>query len=279
MVLPRTPNQLDTVAIGMRSLDLPEETMVLSKFVRRLDTESRSLVLANPAATNPPLVDAVARVFDDQPVSVTVEDIPTESRDQIVVRREDEVLARSTVNEFLDSILLADTDLYTSGARSLSEADLPAVMEALEGTRFTMDDDSDANRGKLLFVAMSRYIEKLAADHTGGTLRTGFQYLSRLRDEHGTAEAYRALGEAPVDVHVYGVPDMEPPEDIDVTVHEGESQSYRENWFVVFEPPETEPDAGMALVCSQLGPNSWDGFWTGDGDLVAEIAQAIRNDL
>lgn len=253
--------------------------MPLSKFVRRLDTESRSLVMANPAASNPPLVDAVARVFDDQPVAVTIEDIPSESRDKIVVRREDEIVATSTVNEFLDSILLADADLYTTGTRSLSEADLPAVVEALEETRFRMEDESDANRAKRLFVAMSRYIEKLAADHTEGTLRTGFQYLSRLRDEHGTADAYRALGEAPVDVHVYGVPDRKPPADIDVTVHEGGSQPYRENWFVVFEPPEDEAEAGMALVCSRSGPNVWEGFWTSDGDLVEEIAHTIRSEL
>lgn len=129
-------------------------------------------------------------------------------------------------------------------------------------------------------VAMSRVIERLAAESRGGTLRASFQRLSRITDEQGTERVYQTVGNSATNVHVYGVDDWNGPS-LPVTVHTGTSSEYRRSWFVVFTPPEgARPDTDhAALVALEDEPNLWDGFWTFRPKLVERIDDYIADCL
>ena len=86
------------------------------------------------------------------------------------------------------------------------------------------------------------------------------------------------------DVHVYGVAGSGPV-DLDVAVHTGTGDAYRDGWFVVFQPDEpagtdSNRDEGpIALVSLETEPRVWDGFWTADPDRAAEIAAFVDAEL
>lgn len=225
------------------------------------------------------MVEIIEDLFDDQPVEVAIEDIPELPDDQLVLRQDEEIVATSPINEFLDSVLLTDSTGYVTGHLPLSEVAVPDVIRALEETTFKVDTYRKGNREKLLFIAISRYVEKLAFEGDGGTLRTGFQELSRMRDESGTAEVYKTLGQTDVDVHVYGVPDWVPGEDFGVTIHGGYDEEFSTNWFVVYEPPAEADHDGMAFLSTEIDSNQWEGFWSTDADLIAEISDYLAENL
>jgi hypothetical protein len=156
----------------------------------------------------------------------------------------------------------------------------------------------ESNKEKLLLIVISRVIERIANETGGGTLRASFQRLSRLKDERGTYEVYGSVARSGVDVHVYGMDDAEPAEELPVTVHTGSSYPYRRSWFVVFTPPGgSDPESGMdgwngsdigngkddengdhaALVALEDEPNVWDGFWTFRPELVSRIDRYIAD--
>ncbi len=253
--------------------------MPLADYISRLDSQAPTLVLANRKRTTQPMAELVASMFEDQPVEVRIDDVSEVPPDHMVVLREGSVVATSSVDEFLDSVLFADAERFTSGSRPLADADLPDVVAALEETSFVFGGTSTANTQKLLFIAISRYIERLAFESPGGRLRTGFQHLSRMGDEQGTAAVYRTLGNADLDVHVYGVPDWIPPADFGVTVHGGYTPEFRENWFVIYEPPPELDDSPMALLSNRHGDHGWRGFWTTDEGIVSELAAYVSTHL
>lgn len=255
------------------------QQMALTDYISRTDTQESTLVLANRKRTTQPMVDLVASTFDDQPVEVRVDDIPDVPPDHMVVLDDGSVAASSSIDEFLDSVLFVDADRYTDGTRSLDDATLPDVIAALEDTTFILDGNAAANTQKLLFVAISRYIERLAYETPGGRLRTGFQHLSRMRDEQGTANVYRTLDGADLDVHVYGVPDWLPPAEYGLTVHGGHSSEFRENWFVIYEPPPELDEPAMALLSHEIDGGRWEGFWTSDEEIVSELSAYVSRNL
>jgi len=120
------------------------------------------------------------------------------------------VIARSTLDELLESVLLINSDLYKTGAIDLNEVTLPDVLSGLDEVPFRLRGYPHSNKEKLLLIVVSRVIERIAAEAGGGTLRASFQRLSRLQDERGTREVYETLGNSGVDVHVYGVGDADP---------------------------------------------------------------------
>jgi len=182
------------------------------------------------------------------------------------------VIARSTLDELLESVLLINSDLYKTGAIDLNEVTLPDVLSGLDEVPFRLRGYPHSNKEKLLLIVVSRVIERIAAEAGGGTLRASFQRLSRLQDERGTREVYETLGNSGVDVHVYGVGDADPGVSLPVTVHEGRSSPYRRSWFVVFNPPPGADAArSVALVALEDEPNVWDGFWTFRPKLVDRI--------
>lgn len=253
--------------------------MTLTDYVSAVESADSTLVVANRRRTTQPMVELVSGMFDDHPVEVRVDEIPSVPSDQMVVLRDGSKVASSGIDEFLDSIIFTERDRSADAVRSLREADLPDVLAALEDTRFVLDTSAPSAARRRLFVAISRYIEGLAFESSAGQLRTGFQHLSRMRDEGETAAAYRALGNTDLDVHVYGVPDWTPSSEFDVTVHGGDTPEYRENWFVVYEPPADRSERGMAFLSTRNGTREWHGFWTTSADTVSELSHYISTHL
>jgi DICT domain-containing protein len=121
---------------------------------------------------------------------------------------------------------------------------------------------------------MSRYIEYQAWVGAAGTLRTSFQRLSLLDDERGTRDVYDRLGDCSgLDVHVYGIPDWDPPETLGISVHGVSDEEIARNWFVIYEDDDRP---GVAMLAVEIGPTEWHGFWTFDQDEVGRIDQYVR---
>ncbi len=229
----------------------------------------------DPDASAAPVREALHRLFDNQPVTIC--EGAANQNDDLVVIRDGEIIASSSVDELLRSVLLINSDVYISGARGLEETELPDVLKALEETPLRLRGYPDSDLEKLLFVKVSRAIERLAYETGKGTLWVGFQRLSRLVDEPGTYEAYKQLCTTDLDIHAYGVDDPRLPPEIerDLTVHAGSSRLHSRCWFVVFEPPSSNGRSAGLLAIEQE-PNCYTGFWTFQPRRVESIRQTIE---
>ncbi|RLM70531.1 DICT sensory domain-containing protein [Halorubrum sp. Atlit-26R] len=252
----------------------------LRSFFDELEAPDRHLVLLNRSSPDP-VRNLLDSLLDGQPVSVSEAEADTAADDDVVALVEDgSVVARSTLDELLESVLLINSDLYKSGAIELDEVALPAVFEGLDEVPFRVRGYPASNKEKLLLIVVSRVIERIAAEHGGGTLRASFQRLSRIDDERGTRDVYERVAGTGVDVHVYGVGDVESLSGLPVTVHTGTSYPYRRSWFVVFTPLDGG-DGGdhVALLALEDEPNVWDGFWTFRPELVTRIERYIAEEV
>lgn len=247
----------------------------MDHLIERL-ADASPTVRINPDTCAGPVRETLDRIFENQPVSIA--ETPAGQNEDIVVVRDGEVVAGSSTEELLRSILLVNSDVYITGSRSLAETELPDVLKALEETPLRLRGYPASDSEKLLLITVSRAIERLAYEANRGTLRVGFQRLSRLVDEPGTYRVYERLCESDLDVHAYGVGDSSPPSAFDLSVHAGTSRFHRRCWFVVFEPSETgEQYAGLFAI--EREPNHWDGFWTFRPRRVRSIARAIESDI
>lgn len=280
-----------------RSEERPPVT--LRSFIDDIGSVSRTIAVVGDDATSP-LEALLADTFGDQPIDVessaTVpvdSDIDPEIADALERDGDTAVLleagmpvAASPMSDLYDSLLAINSDLFVTGARGVGDIDLPAVLAALDETRLRLRGYPRSHKEKLLLILISRYIEQHAWAAGSGTLRSGFQHLERIDDEIGTREVYAELTTTDVDVHVYGLEsDVATAVDLDVTRHTGTGAEYRDGWFVVYEPDETAalendpaPDP-IALVCLEIEPGVWDGFWTYDPDRVAGIGAYVEQEL
>ncbi|ATW88174.1 hypothetical protein halTADL_1399 [Halohasta litchfieldiae] len=251
----------------------------LRGFFEEIKNPDRQLVVLNRDAEYPVrrLLDSM---LDGQPVSVSDLDVADEETDTVALVEDGGILARSTLDELLESVLLINSDLYKTGAIDLEDITLPDVLQGLDEVPFRLRGYPDSNKEKLLLISISRVIERIAAETGGGRLRASFQRLSRLNDERGTYRVYEILSNSGIDVHLYGVGDTDPSDDLPVTVHTGTSYPYRRSWFVVFQPPpDAEITDHVALLALEDEPNVWDGFWTFRQPLVEEIESYIAENI
>ena len=229
----------------------------------------------DPSASVAPVQDALSRLFDDQQVSVTTAD--SGQADEVAVVRDGEVVATSSASAMMRSLLLVNSDVYITGSRGLDDAALPPTVQALHDLQFRLAGYPESDSEKLLLIALSRAIERRALDAGRGTLRVGFQRLSRLVDEAGTRRVYERLAETDLAVHAYGVGDTDLPESLGVTAHTGTTDLHRRGWFVVFEPPAASDAEPAALYAIEVGDNRWDGFWTYTPERVDGITEVITD--
>ena len=245
----------------------------MNRLIDRFANASPTLYI-DPDACVAPVHEAMDQLFEDQPV--TVSGGSSDQPDDIVVVRDGEVVASSSADELLESVLLINSDVYISGSRSLTETEFPEALKALEETPFRLRGYPKSDSEKLLLITVSRAIERLAYGTGEGTLRVGVQQLSRLVDEPGTYRVYERLCETDLDVHVYGVEDTQLPAELDLTAHTGTSQFYRDCWFVVFEPPSSN-GRSAGLYAIEREPNHWEGFWTFRPQRVGSISRTIED--
>lgn len=246
---------------------------MIDRLFRQLPSRSCTIRI-DPDASVAPIRETVERLFDTQPVAVTGGPVDGGG---IEVIRDGERIASSSADELLQAVLLVNSDVYISGSRPLEDCRLPEVLCALDEIPFLVQGYPNSDTEKLLLIAVSREIERLAYERGRGTLLVGFQQLSRLVEEPGTSHVYERLSETELDIHAYGVEDVSLPAEFDLTVHTGDSHFYRRSWFVVFQPPSDDHPTTRAagLFSTERGPNRWDGFWTFDADRVDAIARTV----
>lgn len=250
--------------------------MSLSQFIESSPAPECTLVVENRTAPQP-IQAMLDDLFENQAVTVDEQDRPAGDENQIYLLRDGEVAATSPLSTLRDVVLLINSDTYVTGARDPDDVDLPDVIAALEGRRFTLRGYPESDTEKLLLVVISRYVERLSLESDGGKHRASFQRLSRIVDEQGTRSVYERLADSPVDVHVYGVPDWTPPRGLAVTMHGGWTPEFTDSWFVVHRPEEDGTPA--ALVANELEPEVWEGVWTFDAARVDVINKYVEREL
>ncbi|MFC7020064.1 MULTISPECIES: DICT sensory domain-containing protein [Haloarcula] len=245
--------------------------MTIARFIDAVSTGGKTLTVYNedePA----PLVRMLRRMVDTPTVDVR-EGSSDDGAVTDAVTLEDEngaELGMSSLEDIARSVLMVNSDLYTTGTRPVDEVQTPEVLANLEETTFSV-----SGKQKMLLIQMSRHIESLALQHGDGTLHAGFQYLSRIDDERGTRRVYERLVERDVDVHLYGVPDSELSVSEDVAVYTSPTEELRRSWFVVHTGC---PDpAKAALVAEETGDNEWRGCWTFDGEVTDAVTEYVEN--
>ncbi|ELZ90015.1 DICT sensory domain-containing protein [Haloferax sulfurifontis] len=282
--------------------------MGLDSFLGAIDTASRSLSVVNRSAPDP-VLRMLETTFVDQPVSV--DELSDDARgDDVVVLSEGttegrEVVATSSLEDVMNTVLLVNSDLYKTGQTKLDEFELPSVLTRLDDVPFSLRGYPESDKEKLLLVAISRYIERHAWRAGDGRLRSSFQRLSRIKDERGTRAVYQKVASTDVQTHVYGIPDWTPPSNSDLLTHGGYTDEFYDSWFVVYTPPEggpgesiesdggtdeAAPDDGrgidgatpgqpVALLALETEPKRWEGYWTFRPSLVADIDRYISRNM
>lgn len=239
--------------------------MALAEFIDDVDSREHTLTVVDREAHDP-VMRLLQRMFESENVEVR-ERSTGAAGPANVVRLEDEsgmAIASSELGEVRDRLLMVNSDMYITGTRPLEEVETSEVVANLDDTTFTVSDKS-----KLLLIHISRQVEALALETGGGVTHSGFQELSRLHDERGTEAAYSRLTRTDVDVHVYGIPDWTEEPD-GMTVHDGHTEELRKGWFVVHDG-DGDDERKAALVCTEVGPNEYEGFWTFRAALVDEV--------
>lgn len=240
------------------------------------DSETTTELVVLNRTQPEPVQRLLENAFDGE-VTVTEEHRPAIGTDTVVLVQNDEIVATSSLESIMDAFLLINSDTYRTGTKGLDETFLPDVLANLDEVGMRLRGYPETNKGKLLLIAVSRYIEATALDVGQGRLDAAFQRLSRLDDEFGTRRVYERLADTAVEIHTYGVTGGKWIEDqgIDIAAHTGEADRYRKSWFVVYSPPPPSQDRSMALLAWELRNNEWRSSWTFDPEWVASIQEHI----
>ncbi|MFD1645838.1 DICT sensory domain-containing protein [Haloarchaeobius litoreus] len=199
----------------------------------------------------------IERQFEAHSVTVDWQQLPPDAPEPFVVVEEGGEFVGAIPLDELEWLLTppvvrpADPSQVAPGYRVL--------FEVLDETVFTA-----MNRRQLL--AVSREIEDRARRVGNGQLHASFQHLSAFAEQ---VEWYWTLGEAGLDIHVYGAPDWEPPEIPGVTFHGYGDEMLERYWVVTFDGG-TEETQACGLVGREYD-GTFDGFWTDDPTLVTQI--------
>ena len=235
--------------------------MPLSEVIERVKGNEKTLVVFNPPADST-LVSDLGDYFTTQNVTVTGRRTASgEPEGVVVLQFDDEVLA-AVPAEQLDE-LLAGGALRDTGI-GIDDTDYHEILQHLKETTFTSYD-----KGQM--IAISHEIEDRALRVDEGRLYTGFQYASKLDDQH---DRYRRLGTTGVDIHTFTAPDGTPIEIEGITHHSIDNTEIERSWFVVFDGGGTD-SYKTALLATEQAPNRFYGFWSDDPGIVDRIGSYL----
>jgi hypothetical protein len=252
------------------SVDDPDS---LESFIQRHGSSDLSGRVINPTGVDA-IQTMIGDLFGSLDVSVSEAELDSQTDDMFLLVDGETVVASTPINTIRETLLMINTDLYRTGTQSLEDVTAPDVLLNLSDTVFQLVGYPQSNTEKLVLTLMARYIERQAWLHEGGVIRASFQRLSRLYNEKGTRRVYERLGELPeLDVHAYGIPDLEPPEDLPVTIHGLDTEELRQSWFVIHH---TDDGDSVGMLALERGPNEWDGYWTFDTDEIEALNRYIR---
>jgi hypothetical protein len=216
----------------------------------------------------------VEDLFGALEIGTSEADLAGISDDLFLIVNDGRVVASSPLETLKETLLMVNSDLYTTGGRSIEEITVPDVILELSDTVFTVEGYPTSDTEKLVLTLVARYIEQRALLTGTGTLRTSLQRLSRLDDEQGTREVYERLGGVgELETHVYGLPDWEPPGALDLRVHGVADDEILRHWFVIYC---SEVADDVAMLATKTGAGTWQGYWTFDAAAVRAIDGYIR---
>lgn len=233
--------------------------MSLSSIIADVSGNERTLTVYD--ASDSEAVGDLRNHFEVQNVTVEEASVPGGPEDFAVLHDDEEFLAAA------DLELLRQAVTFEAGLLDVTdfeETQVPDVLKHISDTTFTA-------YGKQRMILASREIEEQAWRTGGGELHTGFQYLSLMRDQW---DLYTRIADRDVDIHVYGVPDWQPPDPEWLTVHAGDTTEIRDSWFVVYDSPESR---NGALLAAERETNKYEGFWTYDDTLVGDVLEHLRS--
>ena len=250
--------------------------MSLEDFITAVESSRRELVVVNADQDD----DRVAelRAYLDRynfSVSTTFHDEALPDAFLLLTDGE-ECLAAIDVDTFYEYLiepLKSDTFAHWS-------ADDPRLSSAVRAFLTNLDENvyRVEQEAKLPLVGISRAIEQRAGRGDAGTVHTGVQQLSRLRDERKTWDTYLRLADRDVDVNLYGVPDWRPPTTDGMTAFgDDDGDHVGDFWFVIYDPDGQ--DAGGALLAREVEHETYDGFWTFRPDLVSDLTAHVETEL
>lgn len=232
--------------------------MSLEAIIDAVERRERTLTIYD--AIDPSAVEAVKRHFAVQNVRIEESNVEDGPANFAVLHDDGEFLAGSDLEDLRSAVEFDGRQLDVT---SFAETQPPEILRHVDDTTFTA-------YGKRRMILASREIEEWAWRAGGGELHAGFQDLSLLREQW---DNYSRLADCGVDVHVYGVPDWEPPETERVTVHAEDDQEIRGSWFVSYE---AEDHGDRTLLAVEREPNVFAGFWSYDEDVTADVLDHLR---
>lgn len=233
--------------------------MSFAAFLERVRGFRRELVFY-AAEPDPEL----AAPFSERAVSIHHRRLPADTDEGFLVIRHD--------GEFVSSIGLDELrefvtpPIYRPWDESLASAEYRTLLEVLDNTLWYSLD-----RRQLL--ATSREIENRAWRVGRGALTVGFQRLPAFEEQIPVYE--RLAGETALDVHVYGHGDWETPTAPGVALHTDSGGELGDYWFLAFDGGGDDLQA-CALLARERDPDSFEGFWTYEPDLVDELQNYVR---
>ncbi|MFW5978207.1 MAG: DICT sensory domain-containing protein [Halohasta sp.] len=235
--------------------------MSLSEIITFVKGNEKTLVVFNPPADST-LVSDLRDYFATQ--NVTVTDRKTASGEPegvVVLQLDDEVLAAVPAEQLEE---LIDGGPLRHPGVGIDDTPYHEILTHLKETTFT-------SYSKARMVEISHEIEDRALRVDDGRLYTGFQYASKLDDQH---DRYRRLGTTGVDIHTFTVPDGTPIEIEDITHHSIDNTEIQKSWFVVFDGGGNDAYK-TALLATERAPNQFYGFWSDDPGIVDRIGDYL----
>ncbi|MFB6361720.1 MAG: DICT sensory domain-containing protein [Halobacteriales archaeon] len=244
----------------------------LSQFIDRVGASEWAVQIVNRTAPDA-IEEMLEDLFDGLTIDMTEEQLQDTDDDMVLLLNEGEPVASSPLSIVRDTLLLVNSDLYKTGTADIENIDPPDIILELADTVFSVRGFPESNIEKLVLTLISRYIEHQAWSRETGTLRSSFQRLSRLDDEQGTRRVYERLGQLPgLDVHAYGLPDWDPPEEMGLNIHEVTDDEIMQHWFVVYQ---TSTGQNAAMLAVKSGLHEWDGYWTFDQSQIRSMNEYI----
>ncbi|MGB9986284.1 DICT sensory domain-containing protein [Salarchaeum japonicum] len=235
----------------------------IRSLVERVESEGRTLTVYDPADES--VVDRLRGYFGPQRVTVTV----AESRGEhaptnfAVLHDDGDVVAASDLDD-VDSVVAFESGLLSDP--DFDRDSYPAVLEHDDTTTFT-------SFNKRSMIIASREVEVAAYNVGHGELRVGFQSLSKMDDQWNV---YTQLSDSGLDVHVYGLPDWEKPQqELDITFHTDDTEEVRESWFVAYDGDGRDARK-LALIAHEREDETFHGFWTYNARIVDEFLEYVH---
>jgi len=233
----------------------------MEDLLERLRRQAWTLTVYNHEGLTDRL-DAIRRSLTAQGVAVRTVADADGPRGVCLFHRGDELVEATTLEE-----LALDIGEQTAGdpiERAFAGADPFAAVETPFDGSPVVTGAPTADRGTM--VGLSREFERQALRRGSGTIRAGFQRLSRLADSRRTRSIYERLADAGVDVTVHGTPDATLDASFEVVADEDETLA--DYWFVLYDGG---PEYNGALVAHETEPSTYEAFWTTDLALTAEL--------